>query len=260
MDAPATPVADLFMLKAALKLVGQSLRERGVLRTAKSVASRLIYFVRDSTPERRRARFGDLDFDIENGVDTTSARQNLTTRLRGLLSGSEYQATDPETFRQMMSALPLMFSQFIFLELGSGKGRAVLLASEYPFQRIIGVELLPELHAAARQNLERFPRERRRCSNIELYCMDARQFVFPREASVVYLFNPFPEVVLQEVVRNLRASVKAAPRPVFIVYYNPLLRRIVEQGAWLRALAQTEQWVIYRNGDSPTQADENRVR
>ena len=235
------------MLKAALQLFVESVKRRGLILTTRHAVSRVAYFVRDSTPERRRARFGDLDFDLENSVDTTSARQSLRTRLRGLLSASEYQATDPETFREMMAALPLTLEAFTFLELGSGKGRAVLLASEYPFARIVGVEVLPELDAIARQNLDRFPRLRQRCSNIELRCGDARDFQFPAEPSVVYLFNPFPELVLQDVIANLKASLPQAPRPLFIVYYNPILRELFDRQPWLQRIQETERWLIYRS-------------
>ena len=235
------------MLKAALQLFVDSVCRRGLILTTRHAASRIAYFLRDSTPERRRARFGDLDFDLENSVDTTSARQSLLTRLRGLFTASEYQATDPETFRDMMAALPLCFESFTFLELGSGKGRAVLLASEYPFARIVGVELLPELHSIARQNLDRFPRSRQRCSAVELLCGDARDFPFPAEPSVVYLFNPFPEMVLQDVIAGLKASLDESPRPLLIVYYNPLLKHLFERQPWLQPVRITDRWIIYRN-------------
>ena len=109
-------------------------------------------FVRDSLPDKRRQRYGDIDYDWEHRVDTTGATVSWRARLLGLLN-SPYQPVPPEQFREMMAALAVYldqvsnFSQFTFIDIGSGKGRALLLATEYGFSRIIGIELLPELDA-----------------------------------------------------------------------------------------------------------------
>src|SRR5512147_1672880 len=91
----------------------------------RAVLADLWYFLRDSTPERRRARFGDLDFDFDRHVDTTASNLAAGTRLAGAAAGAGYQPTDPALFRQMMDQLPIDFSRFTFLDLGSGKGRAL---------------------------------------------------------------------------------------------------------------------------------------
>src|SRR6185369_13533800 len=105
------------------------------------------------------------------------------------------------------------FSDFIFVDLGSGKGRALLLASEYPLREIVGVEVQPELHRIAQDNVARFNSSARKCNRITSLCMDAREFVFPDDPLVVYLFNPFPDYVLEIVLRNLRESLEKYPRP-----------------------------------------------
>jgi len=135
------------------------------------------YFLRDSTPARRRQRYGDIQFDFDHNVNTTGAAVGWRTRLRGLLGGSLYQPTDEALFREMMSALPIAYERFTFIDIGSGKGRALLMAAEYPFRRIVGVELLPELHAIARENIAKCADRR-----VELLCTDARDYEFPREA------------------------------------------------------------------------------
>jgi len=50
-----------------------------------------------------------------------------------------------------MQAMPIDLSKFTFIDLGAGKGRALLMASDYLFQKIIGVEFMPELHHARRK-------------------------------------------------------------------------------------------------------------
>jgi predicted RNA methylase len=41
-----------------------------------------------------------------------------------------------------------------FVDIGSGKGRALIIAAEYAFKRIIGVEYSPSLATICRRNLE----------------------------------------------------------------------------------------------------------
>ena len=158
---------------------------------------RPVEFLRDLTPQRRCSRYGDIDYDFDHHVDTTWATVSLRTRLRELLSAAQYQASEPELFHEILSALPAPPNGFTFIDLGSGKGRTLLMASDYPFQRIIGVELLDELNHIAKQNIATYHSEKQQCFNIETYCGDARAFQFPQEPLVLYLFNPFPDYVLQ---------------------------------------------------------------
>src|SRR5215469_11602963 len=109
-------------------------------------------FVRDSLPDRRRQRFGDANFDWDQRVDTTSANVSWRARFIGLLNSS-YQPIEPDIFHEMLSAVPADFRHYTFIDIGSGKGRALLLASESRFRRIIGIELLPELNRIAQANI-----------------------------------------------------------------------------------------------------------
>jgi hypothetical protein len=93
-------------------------------------------FVRDSTPERRRQRYGDADYDWEHRVNTTSAIVGWRDRLLGVFH-SPYQPTESALFHEMIEVLRrqshLDFHDFVFVDLGSGKGRTLLMASDYPF-------------------------------------------------------------------------------------------------------------------------------
>jgi SAM-dependent methyltransferase len=206
-------------------------------------------FLRDSLPDRRRQRYGDIDFDWEHRVDTTGATVSRRTRLLGLLS-SPYQPIPPEQFREMMSALldhlgPASdFSQFTFIDIGSGKGRALLLASEYEFRRIIGIELLPELHRIARENVRTLQR-RSTQSEIELLCGDATTFSFPVEPTVVFLFNPLPEATLRTLLQNLESSLRQHPRRVYVAYANPIFERTISRSPLLTRLGGNHQYLLF---------------
>jgi SAM-dependent methyltransferase len=109
----------------------------------------------------------------------------------------------------------------VFIDIGSGKGRAVLAAATYPFRQVIGVELSRELHEAACANLER-SRDRLTCKNVELVCADALEYEIPDDVSVVFLYNPFTGHIFQRVLDKLIASVDRNPRTLRVVYANPV--------------------------------------
>jgi hypothetical protein len=200
--------------------------------------------LRDSLPARKRLRFGDIDYDFDHRVDTTWSNVSFATRVREVFAGRGYQPTDPFIFREMMEQVRADLREFTFVDLGSGKGRALLLASEYPFRRIIGMELLPELHRVAEENIRHLPTTDQ--ARFELSCGDARQFVFPAEPLFVYLFDPFPAEVLAEVIAKLEQSMRATPRPVVVAYQNPVSEAVIARSRALKKIAGTMQWALFR--------------
>jgi SAM-dependent methyltransferase len=218
-----------------------------VVGASAALALELWGFVRESTPERRRGRYGDMEYDWEHRVNTTSGSVGWRGRLLGVFH-SPYQPTEPTLFVEMMASLPIDFREFTFVDLGSGKGRTLLMASEYPFRRIVGVEILPELDRAAQENIRGFNNPAQRCAQIESICGDAREFVLPEEPLVLYLFNPLPEAALRQVIRRRAQSTQ----PVWIVYHNPLLESVLAEADWLVRAGGTERYMVYRRFDQLT--------
>jgi hypothetical protein len=198
-------------------------------------------------PSRRKAAFGDLDYDWEHSVDTTRSNVGLGTQFLTGITARPYFATEPWLFEQIMQAIPVDFSQFTFIDLGSGKGRVLLMASDYPFQRIVGVEFMPCLHRAAQKNIASYCNDRQQRRQIEAVCMDARDFQFPLEPMVVYLFNPFSEATFSQVLGNLRRSVDQAPREIYVAYRYTEHEKLLTEAEWLGKIAGTEQWAVYGN-------------
>ncbi len=223
-------------------------RERataGRLAAARELAQLGWDFLRDSLPERKRQRYGDVDYDWEFRVDTTGATVSRRTRLLGLLH-SPYQPIEPTLFREILSSLEIDFRQFTFLDLGSGKGRALLLAAAYPFRRIIGIELLPELNSVAEENIRKVLGEKRACGEVRAVCGDATEFTLPAEPLVIFLFNPLPEAALKRVIENLQASLRDVPRPAYVIYANPVFEEIVASCSALTQVAGTQQYSLFR--------------
>ena len=216
-------------------------------------------FVRESTPAHRRQRYGDVEYDWDFRVDTTSATVGSHDRLLGLFH-SPYQPTEPALFREMLaqlvSASPTLssamlasskidFREFTFIDIGSGKGRVLLMAADYPFRRILGIELLPELRWVAKENIGKYKSDSQQCFAIDCLLGDACEFAFPPEPTVLYLFNPLPESGLAKMIGNLEQSLREHPRAVFFVYHNPLLEHVLTGSGTFKRIAGTHQYSIF---------------
>ncbi len=195
-------------------------------------------------PDRKRQRYGDVQYDWDYRVDTTSATVGWRDRLLGLFH-SPYQPTDPALFHKMLANVLIDFRQFTFIDIGSGKGRALLMASDYPFCRILGIELLPDLQRVAQENIRKYKSDWQKCSTMEAICGDAREFVFPAEPMLLYLFSPLPESGFVRFLANLERSLRDHPRPLLLIYHNPLLEHLLVLNPMLKKISGTHQYSIY---------------
>jgi SAM-dependent methyltransferase len=170
-------------------------------------------------------------FDQQFGVDTSGCihQTELTVNNPNQLHAVSYGGSDPKYFRDAISTLPIDYRQFTFIDFGSGKGRAILLATEYPFRWIVGVEFSEELDTIAKANIRHFRSNKHRCEHVESICLDATAYPLPNDNLVCYFCNPFDETVMRRVIDKIRDSLEQNPREVFIVYYNPKEGHLIDQ-------------------------------
>lgn len=107
----------------------------------------------------------------------------------------------------------------VLLDMGCGMGRPMAAASRYPFERILGVEISPELCEVARRNMDRC-RPRARCPKIEVVNADASSYRLPDDVTVIFMYNPFRGETLRRVIENMRQSLVRRRRRLRIVYGN----------------------------------------
>jgi len=136
----------------------------------------------------------------------------------------------------------------VFIDLGSGMGRVVLQAAMmYRFRRVIGVEVVPELHEIARMNVERV-RRRLRTTDVTLIKSDVLDFAIPDDVTVAFLNNPFVGETFRTVIDRLLASVDRRPRSLRIIYGNPVEEPMllatgrIELVRQLRGMRPTREW------------------
>ncbi len=194
------------------------------------------------------ARARDRAFDLWRGIDSAGdiSLNGFTPIGWHAVDATYYSAGDPVVLRRALSSLQLDFPRYTFIDLGSGKGRIVLVAACLPFRRVIGVEFVKEFHEIALANLRRWPASKILCGKITLKCEDATAFDFPPDPLVVYLFNPFGGRLMAQVMSNLAVSVRERPRDVVILYVNPKQEKVVLETPGIHLLARDKYHSAYR--------------
>lgn len=130
----------------------------------------------------------------------------------------------PSPWRELRRVLPPsdVGTQDVFIDFGSGMGRAVLLAAaQYPIKRAIGVEIAAELNAIATRNLER-ARDRLVCQDVQFVTADVLEYEMPDDVTIVYFYNPFTGPIFGHAVRSVLDSLDRRPRRLRVVYRHPL--------------------------------------
>jgi SAM-dependent methyltransferase len=167
-------------------------------------------------------------FDQIHGVDTSGLvpASRLVTGHPNDEHVTAYYGVAPSILRALIARWrdtvpPYPITSYTFLDIGAGKGRGLLVASEYRFRRVVGIELNPALAAIARQNVAQWNAAHdadpttEPIAPIEVIEQDALDFEFPDAPTLLFLFHPFEEPVLRKLLRHIetqlgwRAAAKA---------------------------------------------------
>jgi SAM-dependent methyltransferase len=126
-------------------------------------------------------------------------------------------------------------SDDVFIDVGCGKGRVVCCACRYPIRRVVALEVNGRLLAEAMENVSRVKGRKVAVEPVE---GPAEEYEF-RDASVIYLYNPFDQPTTHQVLGRIRDSYRAHPRHIRIIYANCRHEGALIEGGWLR---RCEQW------------------
>lgn len=159
-----------------------------------------------------------IQFDRRWSVDTAGSIQLDTLDVVGPNrgGGNEAVSTSPMSMNWLLDQVPLS-APSTFIDIGCGKGRTMLLASER-FPAAIGVEFARELAETARCNSQAYRQRSPSAGDIKVVFRDATEFEFPPGPLVVYFYNPFSEPIFRKVLDNIVSSLTADPRPCTIIY------------------------------------------
>lgn len=197
-----------------------------------------------------------IAFDRKYGVSTCGIIPvaELGAEAPNWVYGHDYQAVEVFDMQALLAEFRIDYSNTVFIDLGAGKGRVVMFASELPFKRLIGVEMSAELADIARNNLAIFAAARRDGRERTIMQDDAARFPLPQEPLVVFMYNPFSVPVMQAVIHNLTASARARPRRILVIYFRPELSEMWTFAPGFRLVGAGERYRIYEHDPDRTSA------
>ena len=128
-----------------------------------------------------------------------------------------YAPTPWLAMRKLLSHIPIETSD-VFLDVGSGKGRALLIASRFPFRKLIGVEISRHLAEVSKKNIRSFQGGVER---FRIVRKNASEYEIPDEVTHLFMNDPFSEEVFEKVLRSTKRSLKRRPRTLYFIYVIP---------------------------------------
>ncbi len=206
--------------------IGYSLRKVGVKGTLRRI------FISFHNEKRADA------FDLKHGTDTagTIALWRLSVANKNAKLGFRYQPIQEDMFRSSINRLKIDPASYVFIDLGCGKARTLILAAELGFAQVIGVEFARELADVAEKNLRIL-----NIANGTIIHGDAAEYNFPDSNFVLYMHNPFMADVMSEVIHRLENFCAKHPRRrIFVIYHHPLFADVIDRAPFLQRLAATD--------------------
>lgn len=217
----------------SLKALRVSLATRGL----KPTLARAVVFLADKT------------FDAVNRTDTFSCVDvrkfagDREVKLRAVW----YEPTRVLPLRALFRTLRKSYlsPDSVLVDFGCGKGRVLLVASEYGVKLARGIEFAEELCVIARANCETFKARGKMLTAFEVVNCDAARYAIKNEENVFFFFNPFDQIMLTRVMDNILSSLKSSDRRVLIVYNNPKHREIIEKSGCFRKISDCAAWTYH---------------
>jgi hypothetical protein len=211
---------------------------RGVLGSVSHYCGRLYRTVRP-------VKLKPHPFDLRHGVYTTALIEGsaLASGHAHDLYNVCYLPSHPsmvtgaiDLWRGVLREADAKLNTYTLFDLGAGMGRALMVASLFPFQTIVGVELSKLLCEQAERNLEMWLRTEHACDAIEIANCDATEYAWPRSPILIYMFNPFEEPVVAALLQSLERAREEGARPIDILYVHPIAAACLDTHPRVRLL------------------------
>ena len=226
------------------KVRGRARGWPGLVRAIDRAADRLDAF----TQARSR------EFDARYGTETYLRLDVRVTDAPRADAVWGYGAVNHDFFREIFQSIPTPLAPYAFVDVGSGKGAAVLMASEFPFRRLIGLELTAELIKVARANVQKFNAATgAQLDPLWVHC-DFFKWPLPDEPLLFFFNNPFPDQITLEALDHLERVVSAHRHPVLLVFRKApkVAGDHLHRSAVWRPLRLAPYWRVYAAGPTPT--------
>lgn len=187
------------------------------------------------TIRNRLRRIFDYYFDFKYGTDTAASVSlaEFSILSQNKTKGIIYQPASVRPLIKLLGEITFPGNQNTFVDVGSGKGKVVLVAALFNFTRVVGIEFSKELCEIARRNVSIF-KSRTDCKTpMEIFHTDALEYNFYGDESIFYMANPFDGYVMEKFLSRLKEYVLRKSGRIFLLYQNPVCRDVVEGCGYL---------------------------
>lgn len=210
-----------------------SLRSRGILGTAHHFLDRA----------------AELRFDAVHDVETTVKVPPDALGVESAGHANEYTPVPARGLSLVLEQLPIEYTEWDFVDLGAGKGRALFVASKFAFRKIIGVELSADLVRLAKRNIKTFRDPKQRCFDLTVVYDDAQRYILQGTRVVLYFFDPFSSAsAMERVLDNVQNWLRNGNHMLYVVYWHPRLVEPFEQYPALTLIRATAEYRVYSGG------------
>lgn len=213
-----------------------------------------------------RLAFFTLRLEIKGekkyGIETIQFNRLTTLSVYGenLIHASIYQGANYFLLEKAFDYLQSINANQVIVDFGCGKGRVMVVAAYYGFKKITGIDFAKALCVSAERNIAKV-KSLYLSTEFTVLCDDAINYGIKNDENVFFFFNPFDEVVMLQVVKNILKSLKENPRHIHIVYLNPVHKEIFlsagfEEEYYLKKLKYLELSILSNEQEEGILLDE----
>lgn len=174
--------------------------------------------------------------DLQYGTDTSGLVDPLTLQRDASLVGQlrPYMGSQPTIIRRALDTLGDI-SGYTFVDIGCGKGRPMIVASEYPFALALGYDISTDLVRTANANAVVMARHYPQRPPIRALHANVSDLRVPSGNVVVFMFNPFGPELMTVLLEKLEAGLASgAIQHLFVVYDNPVCGDVFDSSNHLK--------------------------
>lgn len=168
----------------------------------------------------------DRLFDKYYGLDTVSWATNELVPLNQRENASPYQPTRSGSFQALLEEIKPP-PKLIFIDIGSGKGKVLLMAEKYGFNCVKGIELSSGLSVIADENIKKY-RKKKGVSKTQITTLNLNVLDYTfneKQGYVIFMFNPFDEYIMRKLIKKIIKEFDFN-LPLVIIYRNPKYKEL----------------------------------
>lgn len=160
--------------------------------------------------------------ELKYGIQTSGSKVLTAQTIKGsqLEHATEYMPVNYALLESLLTAIPEEARSGTFLDIGCGAGRALCVASRFGFQQVAGIDFDQELITRAVENLSA-TKARIPDLNFQVTWCDLSEWELTDDVSVLFLFNPFDDSLIQLLIHKIQTGLSKKPRPFWILYASP---------------------------------------